>query len=78
MKILSSSNVSISWVPPLGVVEGYIIHYSGVDPKLINEDTLNYVIEGLTQGMIYQLSVFAYRDLPSTAFNDVTVLLDGK
>ena len=77
MKILSSSSLSISWIPPAGVVEGYIIQYSGIDPQLINGDTLSYMLEGLTPGMIYQFSVFTYIDLPSSESNEVTVLLDG-
>ena len=48
-----------------------------MDPQLIIGDALSYILKGLTQGRIYQFSVFAYRDLPSTASNDVTVLLDG-
>ena len=78
VKILSSSSLSINWVPPSGVVEGYIIQYSGIDPQLINGgDTLSDIQEGLTQGVIYEFIVFAYSDLPSTESNKVTVLLDG-
>ena len=78
MKILSSSSLSINWVPPSGVVEGYIIQYSGIDPQLINGgDTLSDILEGLTQGVTYQFNVFAYSDLPSSESNKVTVLLDS-
>ena len=77
VKILSSSSLSVSWIPPIGVVEGYIIQYSGIDPLLINgRDTLSDILEGLTKGMTYEFHVFAYRDLPSTEYNKVTVLLD--
>ena len=73
-------------MPPLGVVEGYIIQYSEIDQKLINGeidsqliniDTSSHILEGLTQGMIYQFSVFAYIDLPSSESDEVTLLLDG-
>ena len=78
VKILSSSSLSINWVPPSGVVEGYIIQYSGIDPQLINGgDTHSDILEGLTQGVIYEFNVFAYSDLPSSESNKVTVLLDG-
>ena len=77
VKILSSSSLSINWVPPpLGGVEGYIIQYSGIDPQLINGgDTRSDILEGLTQGVIYEFNVFAYSDLPSSESNKVTVLV---
>ena len=75
MKIINSSSLSVCWVPPLGEVEGYIIQYSGKDPQLINGDT--YILESLKQGMIYQFSVFAYSDLPSSESNEVIALFDG-
>ena len=76
MEILSSSSLSINWIPPLGVVEGYIIQYSGIDPQLINGgDTLSDILEGLTQGVTYQFNVIAFSDLPSSESNKVTVLL---
>ena len=75
MKIINSSSLSVCWVPPSDKVNGYIIQYSGKDPQLINGDI--YTLEGLKQGMTYQFSVFAYRDLPSSESNDVIALFDG-
>ena len=39
--------------------------------------TLYTELNGLTQGQTYQISVFAYIDLPSSLSTSITVLLDG-
>ena len=76
MKIINSSSLSVCLVPPsLDEVNGYIIQYSGKDPQLINGDT--YILEGLKQEIIYQFSVFAFIDLPSSESNAVIALFDG-
>ena len=36
------------------------------------------ILEGVTQGVIYQISVYSYKDLPSQSPNVLSVVLDGR
>ena len=76
--ILSSSSINVSWTS-VSNISGYIIHYSPNEhPRLKNRsDTSSVVLYGLSNGTIYNISVYSYKDLPSTSSSTVSVLLGG-
>ena len=41
------------------------------------KDILSDVMEGMTQGTTYHISVYSYKDLPSTSSSGMSVLIDG-
>ena len=75
---MSSTSVSISWTPLSSGVNGYIIVYNGGQPVIINgQNTSNYILEGLSKGTTYQISVYSYYDIPSGSANGVSIRFDG-
>ena len=60
-------------------INGYIIHYSpNGHPQLENRsDTSSVVLQGLSKGTLYNISVYSYKDLPSKSSSTVSVLLGG-
>ena len=75
---MSSTSVSISWTPLSSGVNGYIIVYNGGQPVIINgQNTSNYILEGLSKGKTYQISVYSYYDIPSRSANGVSIRFDG-
>ena len=80
--IQTSSNISISWSPPVGGANGYVVLYS-VDggsnmTKLVDDGNRNStVLTGISKGL-YSISMFAYKDLPSLQSNTVYVPFEGE
>ena len=77
--ILSTSSVSINWTPSSDV-NGYILHCTpdGESKIVKGGNKSNDTLEGLTQGVTYQFSVYSYKDLPSKSPNDISLVLDGR
>ena len=76
--ILSASSVSINWIPSSDV-NGYILHYTpnGQSKIVKGGNKSSDILEGLTQGITYQISVYSYKDLPSESPNVLSVV-DGR
>ena len=76
--IVSASVLLVSWNPASDIT-GYITNYipNGQPKLLVGKDILSDVIEGLTQGTIYNISLYSYKDLPSTLSSGISVLIDG-
>ena len=60
-------------------ITGYILHYSpNGHPRLEKRsDTSSFVLQGLSNGTLYNISVYSYKDLPSALSSTVSVLLGG-
>ena len=72
--IPSTTSLSISWMSLSNTV-GYIVDYNGGQPVLV--EGTSHVLNGLTQGITYQINVYSYSDLPSAMSTDLTVNFDG-
>ena len=62
--IHSSSSILVSWSPPVGGADGYVILYSASNmTHLIEQRTLNMsLLRFLNEGHLYTIKVFAYKD----------------
>ena len=81
--INSSSSITVSWSPPVGGADGYVILYSTEESSNMTqlvegENQTNSLLTGLSEGFLYTIRMFAYKDLPSLLSNPVEVILDGK
>ena len=82
--IVSDTHISVTWYPPAGGADKYIIRCTN---GFVEEITVNSVtnvdqqqkttLQGLTQGTTYTFVLFAVKDLPSVASNPVSLLFDG-
>ena len=68
--INSSSSITVSWSPPVGGADGYVILYStegssNVIQLVEGGDQTNSLLTGLSEGHLYTIRIFAYKDLPS-------------
>ena len=76
--ILSSSNLSISWMSVSGV-DGYIVYYNGGEAVLIEgQDSINRMLNGLNKGTTYTVDVYGYEGFYSIASRaSISVYFDG-
>ena len=79
VSIYSSSNILVSWKPPVGGADGYVILYSASNvTHLIEQRTLNMsLLYFLNEGHLYTIRVFAYKDLPSMSFDAGNIYFAG-
>ena len=76
--ILSSSSLSISWMP-VSSVDGYIVYYNGGETALIEgQDSTNSILNGLNKGTTYTISVYSYSGLVSETASIVIIDYNGK
>ena len=78
--INSSTSITVSWSPPVGGADGYVILYSAEGASNMTQlmeggDQTSSLLTGLSEGTI---RVFAYKDLPSLLSEAVIVRIDGK
>ena len=60
--ILSSSSLSISWIP-VPYTDGYVLHYNGGKAVVIEgQYSANWILKGLKKGS-YIISVYAYNSI---------------
>ena len=83
VSINSSSSITVSWSPPVGGANGYVILYSAEGASNIAQlmeggDQTSSLLTGLSEGQLYTIRVFAYKDLPSLVSDPVLVSIDGK
>ena len=98
--ITSSSNISVSWLPPEGGADKYVIRLVSDSSQQVLEKTVwdtekeeqegelegelkkerDWVdfVGGLNQGRVYDITLYAYKNLPSIASVPVSILFDGK
>ena len=80
--INSSSSITVSWSPPVGGADGYVIIYSNEESSNMTRlveggNHSSSLLTGLSEGHLYTISVFAYKDLPSLLSAPVYLILDG-
>ena len=83
VSINSSSSITVSWSPPVGGADGYVILYStegssNMTQLVEGEDQTSSLLTGLSEGHLYTIRMFAYKDLPSLMSDYVQVMLDSK
>ena len=66
----SSFSIIVSWLPPVGGADGYVIIYSTDGASNMTQlveggDQTSLLLTGLSEGHLYIFRVFAYKDLPS-------------
>ena len=78
VRILLYSSLYVQW-NSVSDANGYILqHTPNNETLLVNgSGSLFANTEKLTQGTIYQINVYSYRDLPSESSIEVLVLYDG-
>ena len=81
--INSSSSITVSWSPPVGGADGYVILYStegssNMTQLVEGEEQTNSQLSNLSKGYLYTIRVFAYKDLPSLLSHPIEVMLDGR
>ena len=79
VSIVSSSSITVSWSPPVGGADGYVILYiaEGVSNIVEVGDQTSSLLTGLSEGQLYTIRVFAFKDLPSLLSDLVLVKTDG-
>ena len=84
VSINSSSSITVSWSPPVGGADGYVIIYwderaSNMTQLVEGGDQTSSLLTGLSEGQLYTIRVvFAYKDLPSLLSDAVLVRIDGQ
>ena len=73
--IIDSTSVSISWTAPVGGANGYIVVYNGNTKEVSSTEAL---LSGLSTVTVHNITVHAYKDIPSVASDTLSILLDGK
>ena len=71
MSMKSSSSIIVTWSPPVGGASGYVILYSTDGTSNMTQlveggDQTSSLLTGLSEGHLYIIRVFAYKDLPSS------------
>ena len=82
VSINSASSITVSWSPPVGGADGYVILYSAEGASnrtqlVEEEDQTSSLLTGLSEGQLYTIRAFAYKDLPSLLSDAVLVRIDG-
>ena len=67
---ISSFSILVSWSPPVGGASGYVILYSTDGASNMTQlveggDQTSALLTGLSEGQLYTIRAFAYKDLPS-------------
>ena len=78
--IHSSSNILVSWSPPVGGADGYVILYSASNMTHLIEQRTKLtmsLLHSLNKGHLYTIRVFAYKDLPSMLFDAGDIYFAG-
>ena len=83
VSINSASSITVSWSPPVGGADGYVIFYCDEDDDNMTQlveggDQTSSLLTGLSEDQLYTIRVFAYKDLPSLLSEAVIVRIDGK
>ena len=78
VSINSSSSITVSWSPPVGGADGYVILYNEATWLVEGGDQTSSLLTGLSEGQLYTIRMFAYKDLPSLLTDPVLVRFDGK
>ena len=83
VSIVSSSSITVSWSPPVGGADGYVILYSAEGTSNMTQlveggDLTSSLLTGLSEEQLYTIRVFAFNDLPSLLSDPVLVEIDGK
>ena len=83
VSIKSSSSITVSWSPPVGGADGYVILYSTEGASNMTQlveggDQTSSLLTGLSEGQLYTIRVLAYKDLPSLLSDLVQVKFEGK
>ena len=80
VSINSSSSITVSWSPPVGGADGYVILYNEATWLVEGGDQTSSLLTELSEGQLYTIRVLAYKDLPSLLSDPVTerVTFDGK
>ena len=78
-----AGSVLVSWTPPTGAVNSYIILYGPADTpplsvRVTDSAATTHTIEGIAVETEYTVQMWAYIDLPSSLSNSATVYLDGE
>ena len=84
--INSLINITVSWSPPLGGANGYVILYStdgasnmsGMTQLVEGENKIRSLLTGLKVGQTYVIRMFAYKDLPSILSDTIFARLTGE
>ena len=84
MDIVSVTNISVTWYPPAGGADEYVIRYTN---GLADETTVHFAtnveqqqtttLQGLEQETTYIFTINAYIDFPSVSSSPVALLFDG-
>ena len=79
----SSSSILVSWSPPVGGADGYVILYSAEGVSNMTQpveggNQTSSLLTGLSEGQLYTIRVFAYKDLPSLLSDAVQVMIDSQ
>ena len=79
VSIYSSSHILVSWSPPVGGADGYVILYSASNvTHMIEQRRQNMsLLHFLNEGHFYTIRVFAYKDLPSMLFDAGNIYFAG-
>ena len=80
---LGAGNVSVSWTPPTGNIDGYQLYYqqlNGSDGGIVNITGPNtsVILRSLLAGATYSISMIGYADLPSDLSDTIMVTLNSK
>ena len=70
--IIDSTSISVSWKPPVGGANGYIVVYNNTH-QVSSTDT---ILSGLSP-TVHNITVHGYKDVPSVGSNTVSILLNG-
>ena len=79
----SSSSIFVSWSPPVGGADRYVILYSAEGISNMTHlveggNQTSSLLTGLSEGQLYTIRVFAYKDLPSLLSDAVQVMIDSQ
>ena len=79
-------SVLVTWTPPTGGVNGYVIVYGPTNAadtetlsvRVDDSAATTHTIEGISTEREYTVHMWAFLDLPSSLSNSDTVFLDGE
>ena len=80
----SSSSIIVTWSPTVGGASGYVILYSTDGTSNMTQlveggDQTSALLTDISEGHLYTIRVFAYKDLPSLLSESVYyAAFDGK
>ena len=75
---MGNTSLHVSWEAPIGGANGYVVAYSTGSNQLSPKDisSTETTLLGLSPS-VYNITVYAYKDIPSVASDTVSILLDG-